>query len=226
MLLVRAPHVVTIEELVDGIWGQRLPAHPKAAVHTLVTRLRRRLGEPGLVHTEPGGYRITPAYLDLDEFHTRVAAARRAARRADRRGEAAELRAALDLWRGPPLADVPSEELHRWAAPALAERRLAVLQRRVDADLALGRCAALVPELRELTARHPLREGFWAQLMLALHLADRRADALLAYGTARRALREELGVEPGLALRRMHVRVLAGRMSPAPPLGYRAIANE
>jgi DNA-binding SARP family transcriptional activator len=155
VLLLRHPHPATFDELVERLWGVRSPMHPKAAIHTIMTRLRQRLGDRSLFHTEPGGYLIRPQYLDLREFLERVAAADRAARQHDPIGEADELRAGLALWRGPVLANVASESLHREVVPMLTEQRLAVLQRRIAVDLLLGRsegssrsCAALPRNIR------------------------------------------------------------------------------
>jgi DNA-binding SARP family transcriptional activator len=208
-LLVRAHQTVTVDELVDRLWGRRPPVHPKAALHTLMTRLRQRLGEHGMIHTEPCGYSITPERLDLVQFHAGVQAADDAALRGDAVTEAEQLRTVLAMWRGPVLADVPSDSLHRQFVPVLVEERLATLQRRIAVDISLGRSDSLVAELRGLTAEHPLRERFWAQLMLALHHADRQAEALAAYDSVRGRLVEELGVEPGRELRRIHAHVLS-----------------
>lgn len=210
VLLLRAPHPVGFGELAERLWGSTQPADPRAAIHVIVTRLRRRIGEPHLVRTEPGGYSISPQHLDLRDFLARVAAADRAARDGDLARESDELRAGLALWRDQALADVPSESLHREITPMLAEQRLAALQRRIAVDLRLGRSAELVAELRGLTAEHPLREGFWAQLMRVLYETSRAADALTAYETVRRNLVDELGVEPGPELRRLRDSILAG----------------
>lgn len=234
-LLVDAPRLVTVDELVDRLWGARAPVHPRAALHTLVTRLRQRLGEHDLITTEPAGYAIAPGHLDLDEFRAQVATADRAALAGDTAAEAAQLRAGLALWRGPVLVDAPSDALHRTVVPVLVEERLAALQRRIALDLTLdhassrvpgpapatvpgpapGHGGALVAELRGLTAEFPLREWFWASLMTALHRADRQAEALAAYEAVRRRLVDELGVEPGPQLRRAHAEVLAGELRPA-----------
>lgn len=117
---------------------------------------------------------------------------------------------ALRLWRGEPLQDVPSETLRREVAPALAERRLDALQSRIEADLALGRHEEVLPELRKLTAGHPLRERFWAQRMLALYRSGRQAEALRCYHSVREVIVEELGVDPGAELRDLHRRILGG----------------
>lgn len=117
---------------------------------------------------------------------------------------------ALRLWRGEPLQDVSSETLRREATPALAERRLDALQSRIEADLALGRHEEVLPELRKLTAGHPLRERFWAQRMLALYRSGRQAEALRCYHSVREVIIEELGVDPGAELRDLHRRILGG----------------
>lgn len=209
-LLLRAHHTVTVDELIDQIWGSRPPEYPKATLHTVLTRLRQRLDEPGLIQTEPGGYSIAPEQVDLLTFRAYLDAADCAAQELDLITEAACLRAGLALWRGPVLADVPSDFLQQQAAPVLTEHRLAVLQRRIAVDLALGWAAELVGELRGLTAQYPMHEGFWAHLMLALHGANRQADALASYATVRRKLLDELGVEPGHQLRHIHALILAG----------------
>src|SRR6266545_3965622 len=121
-------------------------------------------------------------------------------------------------WRGGPLADVPSELLHRDAVARLAEQRSDALHRRIEADLALGRHAELVAELRALTDRHPLREQFWAQLMTALYRCGRQADALQAYQRVSRLLADELGVDPGPELRALHQAILASDPALAAPL--------
>ncbi|HMD94055.1 MAG TPA: AfsR/SARP family transcriptional regulator [Trebonia sp.] len=118
------------------------------------------------------------------------------------------LTTALDLWRGMPLADIPSESLCGRARPSLERLRLQAIEWRVEADLRLGRHANLVLELEALTAEHPLRERFHAQLMLALYRSGRPAEALAAFESARQTLAEQLGVHPGPDLRRLHERIL------------------
>jgi DNA-binding SARP family transcriptional activator len=210
-LLLRAGALVTVDELAEAIWGEdALPAHPRRAVQTYVARLRKLLGA-GLLHSHPEGYVLAVARADTDvgRFELLLAQARDAADAGDRHREAAALRQALALWRGEALADVPSEALRRevvW----LTEQRLAALERRIEAELALGRHAELVSELRELTDTYPLREGLWAQLMTALYRCGRRADAPAAFTRARDRLVEELGIDPGPELQRLQRAILTG----------------
>ncbi|SEP98531.1 AfsR/SARP family transcriptional regulator [Lentzea albida] len=198
-LLLRANEIVPVPELVDRVWDGRPPAPDRAhkTLQMVVTRLRQSLGEANCVRTSSRGYtaEVGPGQLDLAEF-----------RRLTARGEH---RAALALWRGPVLGDVTSESLHREDVPELVEEQLTALERRIDEDLA-GATDVLVPELRSLTEQHPLREAFWAQLMLALHRTGRQAEALAAYQTARRRLADELGTEPGARLREAQDEVLSG----------------
>ncbi|MCP2353243.1 hypothetical protein HD597_000263 [Nonomuraea thailandensis] len=128
----------------------------------------------------------------------------------DRNAESSLLRQALTLWRGPALANVPSETLRALAALPLDEERLEILERRIEADLFLGRHRRVLTELRALTAGHPLHERFWGQLIFALHGSGRQAEALEAFRTLRRRLRNELGIEPGKDLQTLHRRVLNG----------------
>ncbi|MFJ6671087.1 BTAD domain-containing putative transcriptional regulator [Actinosynnema sp. NPDC091369] len=199
-LLLRVGEVVTADELVERLWDDRPPdparARARATLQMTVTRLRRALGPANAVRTAGGGYVAdVPAHaLDLCRFRSYAA-----------EGRYAE---ALALWRGTPLSDVRSDALHRLEVVPLEEERLSVLARRVDADLAAGAATELVGELRALTRAHPLRERFWAQLMLALYRSERQAEALAAYRAAREVFAAELGVEPGRALRELHERIL------------------
>jgi len=218
-LLVRAGELVTVEELAEAVWGEALPASPRKVVQTYVARLRKLLGGSGLIQSRPGGYVLAVARADVDvgRFEVLVERAREAAGRGDRHAEAEVLRQALGLWRGEPLADVASEVLGRDAAARLAEQRLGVLQRRIGADLVLGRHGELVAELQVLTERYPLREGLWAQLMTALYRCGRQADALGAYQRVRRLLAEELGIDAGSELEALHQAILTNDPALAAP---------
>jgi peptide/nickel transport system substrate-binding protein len=161
---------------------------------------------------------VADGELDLDRFEALVDDGGRALA-GDRPAEAAALlREGLALWRGPPLADVAYEAFAQGEIARLEERHTAALEQRIDADLALGRHADLVGELEALVAQHPLRERLRAQLMVALYRCGRQADALEVYADARRALVEELGVEPGPALRELQAAILrqAPELAPAP----------
>ncbi|MFC5724850.1 BTAD domain-containing putative transcriptional regulator [Streptomyces gamaensis] len=214
-LLVDANEVVPVDELVDRIWGDALPACPRCALHTLVTRLRRTLDANGAglarcIRTASGGYAIevAPHRLDLGRFTQLTRLARSACDRGDPAGEADLLTEALALWRGQPLADIESESLHREVAPLLRESWLTASERYHDVCLTLGRHDEIVGELRTLTHKYPFHEHRWAQLMLALYRCGRRGEALQAYAAMRRSFHEELGVEPGEEARLLHTAML------------------
>jgi len=213
-LLLNRGAVVPAQRLVDVVWGEAPPDSARGLVQNYVSTLRRSLHRDDrdeIILTRPPGYllRAEPAQLDLVRFERDVAAGREAAA-AGRYQEAADLlRRALSLWRGSALGGVDSELLAS-AAARLDELRLAVIEERVAADLALRRYEALIPELIGLVGHHPTREGLRGQLMLALYRAGRQAEALAVYRTGRRALLEELGAEPGPALRDLHEAMLRG----------------
>ncbi|WP_158840421.1 AfsR/SARP family transcriptional regulator [Saccharothrix deserti] len=218
-LSLRAGRVVSIGELVSFLWGDDPPARTRGTLQTYVMRLRQLLGDPSLIRTTSDGYRLVvpPEHVDVHRFTTTAGLARQAAQ-SGHLVDAAELYAeALNLWRGPALSDVPSEALRDDEVPRLAERLLVVHEERNDVELALGNHERLVPLLRSLTADHPLRERFWAQLMVALYRASRQAEALEAFRLVDRMLDEQLGIEPGAALRRLHQAILVGDPSLAAP---------
>ena len=172
---------------------------------------RARGAAGGVLVTRDRGYllRVDREHLDAALFQDGFTAGR-AALEAGRYAEAAEtLRQALDLWRSPVLADLADYAFTRPEAARLEELRLAALEARIDADLALGRHDALTAELEQLAAEHPLRERLHGQLMLALYRCGRQAEALAAYRRARDLLAGELGIDPGEPLRRLHAAVLA-----------------
>jgi DNA-binding SARP family transcriptional activator/tetratricopeptide (TPR) repeat protein len=203
LLLLDTNRVVSVERLVDGVWGDTPPSSALASLQNHLARLRQELGER--LVTQPPGYllRVADGELDLDRFRRLVDDARGA----EPPVAAGRLAEALALWRGPALADLAGEPAGQ-AASHLEELRLAALEERIEADLALGRHAALVPELEELVAAEPYRESFRRQLILTLYRSDRQADALEAYTEARRTLVDELGTEPGRELQEIHRAVL------------------
>ncbi|MEU4427065.1 BTAD domain-containing putative transcriptional regulator [Actinoplanes sp. NPDC024001] len=215
-LLVDAGRVVSTDRLIECLWGESPPPTARALLQGSVAELRRTLRRTGrqCLASRPPGYllELLPGELDADRFEELTAASARAATPT----EAADLLyRALALWRGPTLDGIAVDGL----APAVArweERRLEVVEQRIDLDLRLGR-DGLVGELRGRVAEHPLRERLWAQLMLALHRAGRQADALAAYAELRTVLVEQLGVEPGPAVQELHRTILAGEVTPAPP---------
>ncbi|WP_127500443.1 AfsR/SARP family transcriptional regulator [Actinoplanes solisilvae] len=202
VLLIHANQVVSVDELIEWLWPDGSPHNPRATLQNYVWRLRKKVGG-GLV-TRPQGYLLTTDQRDLDRFRSLVAEAKTASA-----GEAARrLRAALDLRRGPILTDIRHDVLQRDLVPPLTDEVLAALSSRVDADLEAGRHTQVVPELRALTAEHPLREGFWAQLMLALYRDGQQSEALTTYRRLSRMLADELGIDPGPAARRLHEAIL------------------
>ena len=209
-LLLHRGTAVSADRLSELIWGERPPAGVTTSLYNQVMRLRQALGERGeRIRAVAPGYLIDvePGELDLDEFVELCARARRRAAAADWT-EAGELySAALALWRGEMLADVPALHGHV-AIHQYEEDRLLALRGRIEADLQLGRQDELVGELRTLIGYHPLREAFHGQLMLALYRSGRQAEALAVYRELRRATIRELAVEPGREIGELHHRIL------------------
>jgi predicted ATPase/DNA-binding SARP family transcriptional activator len=200
--------VVTVEALIDGLWAESAPAGATNALQSLVSRLRRVLPD-GAVESLPAGYRLA-AQVDADEFERLAAQGRQALARGDAAGAADLLARALRLYRGEPLVDVTDAPFAAAPAARLAELRLAALEDRLAADLALGRHAEVVAEVDALSQAHPMRERLHAHLVTALYGAGRRADALAAYQRIRQTLADELGVDPSPELAAAHLAVLRG----------------
>lgn len=210
LLLLDAGHVVSADRLIDGLYGDDPPRGAANALQSQVSRLRQALpAEENLVEFHPAGYRLAVDREDVDayRFERLAEAGRRALARGDWARAATVLREALELWRGPALADAPGAPAQ---AARLDELRLAAIEDRVDADLALGASAALVAELREFVVGHPLRERSRGQLMRALSALGRPAEALAEFEDARRALADQLGVDPSAELAAIHLAVLRG----------------
>jgi DNA-binding SARP family transcriptional activator/tetratricopeptide (TPR) repeat protein len=228
LLLLEAGRPVPATRLVDLLWDDAPPGDPRAALHIHVSRVRRRLSDVGAdrfdvrVRTDPAGYALDTgrATVDVHEFRELVERARRTPAVADR---AQLLRTALELWRGPALADIVPEPLRHRAAAGMDEARLAAVELRVAADLELGRHHDLVPELAALAAEYPARETLIGSYMVALHRCGRQQDALAAYRHTASYLRQQLGMDPSRELRELHLAVLrddpalAMAGSPAPP---------
>ena len=219
-LLLHANRPVPADVLAELVWDGKPPTGYAVTLRSHVRRLRRTLG-PGAaqLRTREPGYLIQLAGADLDVLAFEAlcqdaAVALRAAQWPAASGAAAQ---ALRLRRAEPLLDVPSQVLRDEFVPRPEQLRLQVLEDRIEADLQLGQHARLVPQLHELTAQYPLREHLHAQLMQALAHTGRQAEALQAYQDARRALVEELGIEPGPELRGWQERILAGQAGPVPP---------
>jgi YVTN family beta-propeller protein len=218
LLLLEANQVVSMDRLAEDIWGGDPPAGWATTVQTYVFHLRRAL-EPDRARGADGGVLVTRGHgyllsvnreqLDAARFQDGFTAGR-AALDAGRYAEAAEmLRQALALWRSDVLADLTDYTFIRPEAARLDELRLAALEARIDADLALGRHDTVAGELEHLAAGHPLRERLHGQLMLALYRCGRQAEALAVYRRARDLLAAELGIDPGEALQHLHQAVLA-----------------
>ncbi|MFJ5989834.1 BTAD domain-containing putative transcriptional regulator [Lentzea sp. NPDC092896] len=203
-LLLRANRFTSVDELVERLWEGAPPDLDRAhkTLQTVVMRLRQALGEANCVRHEPGGYlaEIEPEQLDLLRFRALVSRQ--------------QFGPALALWRGPVLGNVVSESLHRDEVPSLVEEQLAALEQRIEADLTAGRSADLVPELQDLTRRHPLRDRFWGHLMLALYRSGQQAGALAAYRQVSEMLADELGIDPAPALSELHEQILRGEVAP------------
>ena len=209
VLLLRANRVVSRDRLVDAVWGERAPETAYSALQGYVSALRKTLGAD-LILTRAPGYVLetAPTSVDLGRFESLVAEGSTALAAGKAGRAAARLREALDLWRGEPLADLDSLGFVQIERVRLGELRLSAIEERLDADLALGRHAELVAEIRVLVGEHPLRERLRAQLMLALYRSGRQAEALDVYQQGRRLLAEELGLEPGEALKRLEHAIL------------------
>jgi predicted ATPase/DNA-binding SARP family transcriptional activator len=212
-LALEAGRPVTTGKLVDALWEEDLPADQVHALQSLVSRLRRALGNGQLVAPAPGGYRLD-VEVDAQRFERLVADGNAARARGDHAAAGEALREALALWRGPALADLVDYRFAASAAARLEDLRLAALADRVAADLALGHGDRLVPELEALCAEHPLHERLAAQLIAALAASGRQAEALTAYERVRALLAGELGVPPGPELQAAHMAVLQGEQAP------------
>jgi DNA-binding SARP family transcriptional activator len=222
LLLLNGNRVVPLEALLHALWGVEPPATARAQVQTCVSALRRALAKAGLgerIRAHGRGYclDLAPGELDLHVFEELVARGRAARRPEEAR---AAFREALALWRGDPLTGVDSGVV-RAHQVRIAQRRVEVLEDCLDAELELGLHREVVGEISVLTEEYPLRERFVVQLMTALHRCGRRVEALAAYRAVRRRFVDELGLEPGVALRELHQDILSG--SGAPPAAGRAV---
>jgi DNA-binding SARP family transcriptional activator/pimeloyl-ACP methyl ester carboxylesterase len=208
-LALRAGSVVATDALITALWGEDPPPAARKTLQTYVWNLRQALGNE-TISTQPAGYMlcVDPASVDITCFRALI----REGDAAMRQGSVAQARAAygeaLSLWRGEPFAGVAQHSGLAGEAVRLEQEHLSALEARVAADLADGRHAELVGELEGLVQEHPLREKLWAHLMVALYRSGRQADALEAYQRVRRALADELGLEPGGDLCRLEHAVL------------------
>lgn len=209
LLLLHAGEVVSASRLIELLWDEP-PADASKALQVHVSRLRRALGSEDVLQTRPGGYllQVEANSFDVGRFERHAAAGRELLAAGDAAGARSALAEALELWRGTPLADLATEPFAGPAASRLEELHLVAVEDRIEADLLLGAHAQLVGELEALVARHPLRERLRRQWMLALYRCGRQAEALQAYRDARRALVDELGIEPGKQLQELEQAIL------------------
>ena len=207
VLALHANEVVSSDRLLDELWEEEQPGSGATALQVRVSQLRKALGAAGKrIETEQPGYvlRLGHDELDLFSFERLLAEADGA----EPGTAAARLREALALWRGAALSEFAYERFAQAAIGRLEELRLVAIERRVEADLALGRQGQVVAELEGLIVEHPLREGFRRQLMLALYRSGRQAEALTAYRECRRAFVDEFGLEPSPALQELERAIL------------------
>ena len=225
VLLLRANTPVSTESLLDLLWPEAAPSSARANLHSYVSDLRRLMhtaepADPPRLHREPAGYRLRAEAEELDAavFEKLAGEGRRALAEQRHATAAEQLAQALARWRGPVLEDLPLPAALQPEVERLEELRTTVLEDSIEARLGIADPAVLAAELAALTARYPLRERLWAHLMLALYRAGRQADALDAYQRIYRLLDQELGVQPGHTLQRLHRQILAAdpALNPSP----------
>jgi DNA-binding SARP family transcriptional activator/ABC-type transport system substrate-binding protein len=230
MLLLHRNEVVSRDRLIDGLWADAPPPSAAHTVEVYVSRLRAALrsdGEGSRIVARAPGYllRVEPGELDLDRFKALSSESGQAMSAGDPPAASSALRDALELFGGAPLEDLAYAPFAQDELGWLQELQTTALEQRIDADLACGRHAELIGELESLVARHPLRERFWGQLMLALCRSGRQGDALAAFERARRTLVEELGIDPGPALAELQQRILRQDPELAPAVDRFAAAS-
>jgi predicted ATPase/DNA-binding SARP family transcriptional activator len=212
LLLIRAGEATSGERLAEDLWGNAQPSTPANSVQSLISRLRTALGSAApLLVTAPTGYRLDadPSDIDAVRFTVAVDRGRAALAAGDLLAASRSFKAALELWRGPALAGIDGEGALRHEALRLEALKLDALEQRCDVELRLGRNLEMLTELGTLVAAHPLRERLHALYMLALYRTGRQGEALRAYQSARTALAEELGLDPGPELKALEASVIA-----------------
>lgn len=225
LLLVHAGEVVSRDRLVDALWDRVPTAGGAQSLDTYLSRLRRAfrdVGVEGVIETRAPGYVLRAEDTDAARFEALLRDGRTALAEGDPAQASELLGEGIALWRGDAYLEVRDEPWARAEVDRLEELRLAAIETRIEAELSLGRHAALVPELELLVARHPTRERLVGHLMVALYRSGRQADALAAYRAARSMLVEELGIEPAPELRRLEAAVLAQDPALDPPVGSAA----
>jgi YVTN family beta-propeller protein len=213
LLLAHANEIVSRDRIIDELWGESPPPTVSTALNVHISRLRRALHnvcrDELLVTSQPGYVlRVPPGRIDARRFEQLVADGRGELAEAEPARAARTLGEALSLWRSRPLDDLDDAPFARHERDRLEELRLAALEDRIEADLALGRHRIVIPELEALVGEHPYRERLAAQLMLALYRSGRQAEALATYQRLRRALAGELGLVPSRALEELEATIL------------------
>jgi DNA-binding SARP family transcriptional activator/tetratricopeptide (TPR) repeat protein len=211
-LLISAGEFTAVGELAEFVWGGGGVEHPKAVVHTAVSRLRRLLGSEA-IETAQGGYRLAVSADDVDvlRFGRLVGEAERAEQAGSPESAAGFLAEAMALWDWPLLANVDAAGSD-YAADRLAERHLNVAETWADLCLRMARYVPVIEKLQDLSQSYPFRERMVGQLVMALFSSGRQADALSRYESLRRSLADELGVEPSPELQELHLSMLRGRL--------------
>ena len=209
VLVLHRGDPVSVDHLIDELWGERAPLTAAKTVQVYVSQLRKALGA-GVIETQGRAYRlaIAPEQLDAVKFEALRVEGRRALADDDPAHAKDTLCSALELWRGEPLADLAYESFAQAAIGRLQEARLGALEDRIDADLALGNDVEVIGEIESLIASNPMQERLRGQLMLALYRAGRQADALAVYRQTSELLREELGLEPSRQLQELERSIL------------------
>ena len=225
LLALRPGQPVSADQLIDALWGDGQAAHPANALQAQIGQLRRTLGAAAIITTDAGyALNVGPDDVDASRFEQLVAKGRRLFEEGEIALASTALGEALRLRRGEPLTEFAYSGFADAERARLEELLLVAIETRVEADLALGRHGELVGELEALCREHPLRERLRELLMLALYRAGRQAEALRAYTEARDYLVDELGIDPGPALRELEARILAQdpSLAAAGPAGFQA----
>ena len=218
ILLLHANDVVSRDRLIEGLWGESPPPNAGHSLDDYVSRLRKVLGADRIERRAPGYVlRVESDESDLVLFERLAEQGAASLARGDAAEGARRLSDALELWRGPALADVLYEPFASLEAERLEDRRLSVLENRIEADLARGAGPEVVRELERLIHEHPLRERLVGQLMLALYRSGRQANALEVFRATRRRFADELGMEPNPQLRALERQILEHDPALDPP---------
>jgi SARP family transcriptional regulator, regulator of embCAB operon len=212
-LLSRANQIVSLDQLIDSMWGRSGPRNAKATLHVYVSQVRRTLAaptRPNPIETCPSGYlvRVPEGCLDSETFEWLIREGRRHLDLRDYELTAEILSNALQMWHGSPMHGLLDSSTLRTFAIRLDELRLSAIEMRVEANLALGLDRHLIGELMTLVNDHPYRESFYRQLMIALYRSERQSEALLVYSRLRNTLNRELGLEPCRMLKLLQQAIL------------------